>query len=67
MRKEYRKQKAKQKFIKYLRKTWKNKVIAIAMILCGMLGVWVLEDATALVFILFIAIPMFFSRKDWVY
>lgn len=65
MRKEYRKQKAKERFFKYISKTWKNKLIAMAMICTGMLGVMVEKDATALVFMMFIAVPMFFSRRDW--
>lgn len=64
MRTEYRKQKAKAKFIKYLRRTWKNKLAAIAMIMIGMLGVVVCNDATALVVLACIAVPMFFTKKD---
>ena len=67
MRKEYRKMKARQNFINYLRRTWKNKLGAIFMIICGMLGVVVEKDATALVFLLMFAVPMFFSKRSWFY
>lgn len=67
MRKEYRRNKAKEKFINYLCKTWKNKICAIAMIICGMLGIVIEKDATALVFMLLIAVPMFFSKRNWFY
>jgi hypothetical protein len=67
MRREYRRQKANERFFNYLYKTWKNKVMAIAMMICGALGLLVVDDATALVFISFIAVPMFFSSKRWVY
>ena len=65
MRKEYRKQKAKERFFKYICRTWKNKLMAIAMVCAGMLGVVIEKDATALVFLMLIAVPMFFSRRDW--
>lgn len=65
MRKEYRRKRAMRRFIKYLHNTWKNKLMAMFMVFTGMMGVMILDDATALVFMLFIAVPMFFSRKDW--
>lgn len=65
MRKEYRKQKARKNFVKYISRTWKNKLIAIAMICAGMAGVIIEKDATALVFMMFFAVPMFFSSRDW--
>ena len=65
MRKEYRRQKAMERFFKYMRRTWKNKLIAIAIVCAGMLGVAVEKDGTALVLMLFFAVPMFFSRRDW--
>lgn len=67
MRKEYRRQKAIRKFFNYMTTTWKNKLGAIFMFICGMLGVWVLNDATALVILMLFAVPMFFSSKDWFY
>lgn len=65
MRKEYRRQKAIKNFVKYMRRTWKNKLIAITAISAGMLGVVLEKDATALVFMMFFAVPMFFSSRDW--
>lgn len=65
MRKEYRKQKARKNFVKYISVTWKNKLLAIAMVCAGMLGVIIEKDATALVFMMFFAVPMFFSSRDW--
>lgn len=65
MRKEYRKQKARERFFRYIHTTWKNKLLAIAMVCAGTLGVVVEKDGTALVFMMMIAVPMFFSRRDW--
>ena len=64
MRKEYRKQKARANFVNYLRRTWKNKVAAIAMIMAGVLGVVVLKEGTALVVFLIVGVPLFFSKRD---
>lgn len=66
MRKEYRRQRAMESFIKYIRRTWKNKLIAMALVCIGMTGVVLESDATALVLMLLLAVPMFFSRKNWV-
>ena len=49
--------------IKYLRRTWKNKVAALAMAGVGYLTIGIDNDATAFVFVLLIAVPLFFTRK----
>lgn len=67
MRTEYRKQKARAKFIDYLCTTWKNKLAAIAMVMAGVLGAVYCEDGTALVLFLIIGIPMFFTKKNCFY
>lgn len=48
-------------------KTLKNKVCAIALVLLAMIPVIVVNDATALVFVSFFAIPMFFAKKNWIW
>lgn len=53
------------KFANYMRKTWKNKIVAIAMILAGLLPVWIDGDATALLLFGCIAIPTFFAKENW--
>lgn len=52
--------------IKYLKRTWKNKVAALALALVGYLSTFIDGDATAFVFLLFIAVPMFFARNNFV-
>ena len=47
--------------------TLKNKLAAIMMIIAGFGPVILDHDATALVFILFIAIPLFFAKENWIY
>lgn len=47
-------------------KTFKNKVYAIILTLIGWLTTRIDGDATAFIFILFITIPLFFSKDNWV-
>lgn len=48
-------------------KTLKNKLVSLALILIGILLTRVDNDATVLVLLSFIAIPMFFSKENWIY
>lgn len=50
--------------IKYLRRTWKNKVAALAITFVGYLSIGIDNDATFFVFALIFAVPMFFARKN---
>ena len=52
--------------IKYLRRTWKNKVAALALAFIGYLSTFIDGDATAFVFLLLIAVPLFFARRNLV-
>ena len=64
MRTEYRKQKAKAEFVNYLIETWKNKLAVVAMVMAGVLGMVVCDNALALMGFLIIGIPLFFTKKD---
>lgn len=55
-----------KRFVLYMFETFWNKVCAVSMILCGMVPVFIDKDATALVFIGIIAVPMFFARTNWI-
>lgn len=48
-------------------KTWKNKLCAIVLLVCGNIGVLLENDATAIVFFAMIAIPLIFAKENWVY
>ena len=61
----YTKERTATKFADYMRKTWKNKISAIALLLGGMIPVLIDGDGTALLFFSCIAIPMFFAKKNW--
>lgn len=47
--------------------TLKNKFYALVLILVGIVATIVSGDATALVFLSAIAVPMFFAKKNWIY
>lgn len=57
---------AKVRIINYIRRTWKNKICAIALILGGIVPMILENDGTALVMMLMFAIPLFFSKKNLV-
>lgn len=44
----------------------KNRIYAVMFILLGALTVFIEYDITFFVFTLFIGIPMFFSKKNWI-
>ena len=48
-------------------KTLKNKIYAVLLVLAGMVPMAIDNDATALVFLGAIAVPMFFAKEPWVY
>lgn len=56
-----------QKFTRYIRRTAKNKIIAMLLIACGVLSRIGTEDATVLVVTLIFAIPLFFARKNYIF
>ena len=50
--------------IKYLRRTYKNKAVALALALVGYWSIGIDNDATFFVFALLFAIPLFFARRN---
>ena len=52
---------------KYLRRTWKNKVAAMAIGFVGYLSTFIDGDATAFVFLMMFAVPLFFARRNYIY
>lgn len=45
----------------------KNKIYAVALLALGVISMAVSKDATGLVFLSIIAVPLFVSRKNWIY
>ena len=52
---------------KYLRRTWKNKAAALAIGFVGYLSTFIDGDATAFVFLMMFAVPLFFTKKKFVF
>ncbi len=48
-------------------KTFKNKLYAVGLMLCGSVPTFLEQDATALVFIGMISVPLFFAKENWIY
>lgn len=46
--------------------TLKNKLCAVLLILCTLPVVFLEGDATATVFMMLFAVPMFFSKEPWI-
>ncbi len=54
-----------ERFVRYMKRTYKNKLVAVLLVTLGATTVSIAHDATALVFVsLFLAIPLFFSNDD---
>lgn len=45
----------------------KNKVYSLLLIGAGVLGIFIDQDATFLVFALLIGVPLFFIKDSWTY
>ena len=48
----------------YLKRTWKNKLAAIGLILVGLMPIWLERDATVFVLMASIGIPLFFYNQN---
>lgn len=48
------------------RKLIKNKLIAVGLIVLGLIAALIGKDATALIFLSVIGVPLFFAKENWV-
>jgi hypothetical protein len=56
-----------RRFIRYFRRTLKQKLYAVAMVAAGIVSVPVSDgDITFLVLMSCLAVPMFISRENWI-
>ena len=53
-----------EKMIKYLRRTYKNKAVALGLAGIGYLSTFIDGDATGCAFLMLIAVPLFFARRN---
>lgn len=49
------------------RKTLKNKIMAIAILIIGFIPVLVYQDVTLLIIAGCFAIPLFFTKRNWIF
>lgn len=56
-----------RKFVRYLYETRMNKLYSLLIMSLGALLIFIDGDATFFMFSLFIGIPMFFARKQWIF
>ncbi len=45
---------------------WKNKLYAVALLVLGLLLMLLAQDATVLLILALIAVPMFVSKENWI-
>ena len=53
--------------IKYIKRTWKNKAVAMAMMVGGYLSTFIGGDANGCVVLMLFAIPLFIAGKNYIY
>lgn len=50
----------------YLKRTWKNKALALGLLLVSLIPVWLDRDATILALMIVVIVPLFFADRDCV-
>lgn len=55
----------KKRFIRYMRRTWRNKLAAIFIVGVGLFTMFPEYDGTFFLFSLAIGIPLFFDTQSW--
>lgn len=56
-----------KRFARYIYRTYKNKLCALALIILGVLTTNIEGEGTVLLFLSMIALPLFFSDENWIY
>lgn len=51
----------------YIKRTWKNKIMALLIILIGILSVSIDGDATFLIFAIICGSFIFFAKENWLH
>lgn len=54
-------------FKRYIKKTWKNKIAALLLLICGVISAAISGDSTALIMIImFFVVPLLFAKRNMV-
>ena len=56
-----------ERFVAYIRETYLNKIVALAVILLGVLAMNVRGDGTFLLIALMFCVPLFFTTKNYIH
>lgn len=57
----------KKSFIRYMRKTYKNKIIASIIFILGCITLRFSNDGTFMLFTTFLSVPLFFEKDNQIY
>jgi hypothetical protein len=50
----------------YLKRTWKNKLVALFLLFISFVPIWVDRDATILAVMLITIVPLFFASENYI-
>lgn len=56
----------KSSFKRYLRRTYKNKLCALAMFIVGLLTMKITGNGLFMLYVLVFALPTFFTKEKWI-
>ena len=55
-----------RKFARYIRRTYKNKLVVLALLGLGAVGAVITDDGTFLAFVLILFGPLFFAKDNYI-
>lgn len=56
-----------KQIVRNIKRTYKNKIAALAILGIGMIPVWCFNDGTFLLFALIVFLPLFFAKENYIY
>lgn len=56
----------KNRFRQYMKRTIKNKIVALMLIIGGVLSVFIDGDGTFMIFAVAVGIALFFAKKNYI-
>ena len=56
----------KKRFRQYMKKTIKNKIVALILIILGVLSVFIDGDGTFMIFAVAVSIALFFAKNNYI-
>ena len=56
----------KKRFRQYMKRTFKNKIVALMLIILGVLSVFIDGDGTFMIFVVAVSIALFFAKNNYI-